>query len=154
MQPVTVRLFPLRRAPSGLLCKQSLYCTHPPTAPRATPIAFVPEAATSAMSFFVTCAMKPTIEKITKPANMLVHELMQHTITESLGERKWEMGPLSRVVRRTFKCQSKRRTRRRKKDNAHKETQRSKTETRQHWLLDNIDIWEVHICIYASRGRH
>lgn len=37
------------------------------------------------MSLFVTCAMKPTIEKITKPANMLVHELMQHTIIESLG---------------------------------------------------------------------
>lgn len=45
---------------------------------------FVPEAATSAMSFFVTWAMKPTIEKITNPANMLVHELMQHTMMESL----------------------------------------------------------------------
>lgn len=45
----------------------------------------LPEAATSAMSFLVTCAMKPTMEKITKPANMLVHELMQHTMTESLG---------------------------------------------------------------------
>lgn len=46
---------------------------------------YLPEAATSAMSFFVTCDMKPTIEKITKPANMLVHELMQHTMIESLG---------------------------------------------------------------------
>lgn len=45
----------------------------------------LPEAATSAMSFLVTCAMKPTMEKITKPANMLVHELMQHTMIESLG---------------------------------------------------------------------
>lgn len=47
-------------------------------------VEFVPEAATSAMSFFVTWAMKPTIEKITNPANMLVHELMQHTMMESL----------------------------------------------------------------------
>lgn len=67
------------------------------------------------MSFFVTCAMKPTIEKITKPANMLVHELMKHTITESLGGRKYEMGPLSKVLRRTFKLQAKRRRRRKKK---------------------------------------
>lgn len=46
---------------------------------------WLPEAATSAMGLFVTFAMKPTIEKITKPANMLVHELMQHTMIESLG---------------------------------------------------------------------
>lgn len=45
----------------------------------------LPEAATSAISFFVTCAMKPTMEKITKPANMLVQELIKHTMTESLG---------------------------------------------------------------------
>lgn len=44
----------------------------------------LPEAATSAISFLVTCAMKPTMEKITNPANMLVHELMQHTMIESL----------------------------------------------------------------------
>lgn len=37
------------------------------------------------MGLFVTCDMKPTMEKITKPANMLVHELMQHTMMESLG---------------------------------------------------------------------
>lgn len=28
--------------------------------------------------------MKPTMEKMTKPANMLVQELMQHTMMESL----------------------------------------------------------------------
>lgn len=44
----------------------------------------LPEAATSAMGLFVTFAMKPTIEKMTKPANMLVQELMQHTMIESL----------------------------------------------------------------------
>ena len=45
----------------------------------------LPDAATSAISFFVTCDMKPTMEKITKPANMLVQELIQHTMIESLG---------------------------------------------------------------------
>lgn len=69
------------------------------------------------MSFFVTCAMKPTMEKITKPANMLVHELMQHTITESLGERKHEMGSSSKFQRCTFKLQSN--TRKRKKMTTH-----------------------------------
>ena len=37
------------------------------------------------MGLFDTFAMKPTIEKMTKPANMLVKELMQHTMIESLG---------------------------------------------------------------------
>ena len=59
--------------------------------------AILPEAATSAMGLFVTFAMKPTIEKITKPANMLVHELMQHTMIESLGERKYKIGLLSKI---------------------------------------------------------
>ena len=36
------------------------------------------------MGLFVTFAMKPTIEKMTTPANMLVKELIQHTMTESL----------------------------------------------------------------------
>lgn len=33
-------------------------------------------------------AMKPTMEKMTKPANMLVKELMQQTIMESLWKKK------------------------------------------------------------------
>lgn len=44
----------------------------------------LPEAATSSMGLLVTFAMKPTIEKMTKPANMLVKELMQQTMIESL----------------------------------------------------------------------
>jgi len=50
------------------------------------------------MGLFVTCDMKPMMEKITKPANMLVHELMQHTMMESLGERKYKKtGLLSKI---------------------------------------------------------
>ena len=52
---------------------------------RKAPMFLSPEAATSAMDFLVTWAMKPTMEKMTKPANMLVHELMKHTMMESLG---------------------------------------------------------------------
>ena len=47
-------------------------------------VSVLPDAATSAMGLFVTCDIKPTIEKMTKPANMLVHELIQHTMIESL----------------------------------------------------------------------
>lgn len=36
------------------------------------------------MDLLVTWAMKPTMEKITNPANMLVQELMQQTMMESL----------------------------------------------------------------------
>lgn len=36
------------------------------------------------MDLLVTWAMKPTMEKMTNPANMLVHELMQQTMMESL----------------------------------------------------------------------
>lgn len=32
--------------------------------------------------------MKPTMEKMTKPANMLVQELMQQTMMESLKNRR------------------------------------------------------------------
>lgn len=32
--------------------------------------------------------MKPTMEKMTNPANMLVHELMQQTMMESLKRGK------------------------------------------------------------------
>lgn len=49
------------------------------------------------MGLFVTLAMKPTMEKMTKPANMLVKEFMQQTMTESLYERdKTKRQPLSR----------------------------------------------------------
>lgn len=41
--------------------------------------------------------MKPTMEKITKPANMLVHELMQHTMRESLGKASGEKIHVLRV---------------------------------------------------------
>lgn len=41
------------------------------------------------MDLLVTCAMKPTMEKMTKPANMLVQELMQQTMMESLEEGGW-----------------------------------------------------------------
>ena len=36
------------------------------------------------MDLLVTWAMKPTMEKITNPANMLVQDLMQQTMIESL----------------------------------------------------------------------
>lgn len=39
------------------------------------------------------CDMKPTIEKITNPANILVVEFIQQTIMESLEERKKEKKP-------------------------------------------------------------
>lgn len=48
----------------------------------------LPEEASSDTDFFVMCDMKPMIEKITNPANMLVVELIQQTIMESLEERK------------------------------------------------------------------
>lgn len=54
-----------------------------------------PEEASSEIDFFVMCDMKPTIEKITNPANMLVVEFIQQTIMESLEERKEEKKPLS-----------------------------------------------------------
>lgn len=50
-------------------------------------IHWIPDAATSAIGLFVTLAMNPTMEKMTKPANMLVHEFMQHTMMESLKQR-------------------------------------------------------------------
>lgn len=50
-------------------------------------ITHIPDAATSAIGLLVTLAMNPTMEKMTKPANILVHEFMQHTIMESLKER-------------------------------------------------------------------
>lgn len=52
----------------------------------------LPEAATSAIGLFVTLAMNPTMEKMTKPANMLVKELMQQTMTESLYGRDKAQG--------------------------------------------------------------
>lgn len=48
----------------------------------------LPDAATSAIGLFVTCDMKPTIEKITNPANILVKEFIQHTMIESLQKKK------------------------------------------------------------------
>lgn len=53
----------------------------------------LPDEASSEMDFFVMCDMKPTIEKITNPANMLVVEFIQQTIMESLEERKNEKKP-------------------------------------------------------------
>lgn len=47
----------------------------------------LPEEASSEIDFFVMCDMKPTIEKITNPANMLVVEFIQQTIMESLQKR-------------------------------------------------------------------
>lgn len=44
----------------------------------------LPDAANSCTGFLVMYDMKPTMEKMTKPANMLVQELMQHTMMESL----------------------------------------------------------------------
>lgn len=43
-----------------------------------------PDAATSATGFCCSCAIKPTTEKITKPANILVLELTEQTIKASL----------------------------------------------------------------------
>ena len=43
-----------------------------------------PEAATSATGRPCSWAIKPTTEKITKPANILVEELTAHTIRASL----------------------------------------------------------------------
>lgn len=40
------------------------------------------------MDLLVTWAMKPTMEKMTNPANMLVHELIQQTMMESLQRGK------------------------------------------------------------------
>lgn len=45
---------------------------------------YLPEAATSATGFCCSCAMKPTTEKMTNPANMLVLELTVQTISASL----------------------------------------------------------------------
>ncbi len=50
----------------------------------------LPDLATSAIGLLVTCAMKPTIEKITNPANILVKEFIQHTMIESLQKKKTE----------------------------------------------------------------
>lgn len=44
------------------------------------------------MDLLVTCAMKPTMEKMTKPANILVQELMQQTMMESLQDAKGHGG--------------------------------------------------------------
>lgn len=44
------------------------------------------------MGLFVTLAMNPTMEKMTKPANMLVKEFMQQTMTESLYGRDKAQG--------------------------------------------------------------
>lgn len=54
-----------------------------------------PEEASSEIDFFVMCDMKPTIEKITNPANTLVVEFIQQTIMESLEKRKEEKKPFS-----------------------------------------------------------
>lgn len=43
-----------------------------------------PEAATSETGLCCSCAMKPTTEKITKPANIDVDELTVQTIRASL----------------------------------------------------------------------
>lgn len=43
------------------------------------------------MDLLVTWAMKPTMEKMTKPANMLVQELMQQTMMESLQKKRAEL---------------------------------------------------------------
>lgn len=44
------------------------------------------------MGLFVMLAMNPTMEKMTKPANMLVKEFMQQTMTESLYGRDKAQG--------------------------------------------------------------
>lgn len=48
----------------------------------------LPEEASSEIDFFVMCDMKPTMEKITNPANTLVVEFIQQTMMESLEDRK------------------------------------------------------------------
>jgi hypothetical protein len=58
----------------------------------------LPEAATSSMGLLVTFAMKPTIEKMTKPANMLVKELMQQTMIESLWKGNMKTSLLSELM--------------------------------------------------------
>lgn len=52
----------------------------------------LPEAATSAIGLFVMLAINPTMEKMTKPANMLVKEFMQQTMIESLYGRDKTQG--------------------------------------------------------------
>lgn len=47
-----------------------------------------PEAASSWIVFLVMWAMNPTMEKMTKPANMLVKEFIQHTMMASLQDGK------------------------------------------------------------------
>lgn len=47
----------------------------------------LPEAATSATGLCCSCDINPITEKITKPANKLVPELTQHTISESLKQK-------------------------------------------------------------------
>lgn len=49
---------------------------------------FIPDAANSCTGLLVMLDMKPTMEKMTNPANMLVQELMQHTMMESLQRTK------------------------------------------------------------------
>lgn len=46
-----------------------------------------PDTATSDTGFCCSCAMNPTTENITNPANMLVLELTVHTIKASLQTR-------------------------------------------------------------------
>ena len=53
----------------------------------------LPEAATSATGFCCSCAMKPTTENMTKPANMLVLELAEHTIRASLKPKQIHRQP-------------------------------------------------------------
>lgn len=45
---------------------------------------FVPEAATVVISLFRTCAIKPSVEKMTNPAKMLVPQLISEIIIASL----------------------------------------------------------------------
>lgn len=46
----------------------------------------IPELATVAMSLLSTCAMKPRVENMTKPAKTLVPQLISEIITASLEE--------------------------------------------------------------------
>lgn len=48
----------------------------------------LPEAANSFTGFLVMYDMNPTMEKMTNPANMLVQELMQQTMMESLKKEQ------------------------------------------------------------------
>lgn len=48
----------------------------------------VPDAATSATGLCCSCAMNPTTEKMTKPANILVLEFTVHTINASLKQKQ------------------------------------------------------------------